>query len=418
MSETQKLIGDLHIHSRFARACSTSINLANLEKYAKIKGINFMGTGDFTHQKWYDEITAELEEDDQGILWSKTKFPFVWQTEISLMYSQGGKGRRVHYVILAPGKEVVDQIIAYLGSKGRLDYDGRPIFGMSSIEFIDELMKISNKIEVIPAHAWTPWFSIFGSKSGFDSVEECFEEKSKHIHAIETGMSSDPAMNWRVSHLDKYNLVSFSDMHSFWPWRIGREATVFDIKLSYDDIINAIRTGEGLHSTIETAPEYGKYHVDGHRNCNVVMMPKETLEKKGICPSCHKPLTIGVLYRVEQLADREEGYQRKDGKPFKRLIPFSELISKAHDVKQLSSKTVWNIYNKAIGTIGSEFKLLLDATEEELNKTLHPNITKLILKNREDKLQITPGYDGVYGELTLTEDEKVVKGKQKALTGF
>src|SRR3989338_8164000 len=249
-----KIIADLHIHGKYSRGCSTDISVANLEKYARLKGVSLLGTGDFTHSGWLTELNSNLKEDDYGILRTKTGFPFIWQTEISMIYSQDGKGRRVHNVILAPSGEVATQITDFLKSKGRVDYDGRPIFGFSCIELADELMKISKDIEIIPAHVWTPWFSIFGSNSGFDSVEECFKEKAKFIHALETGMSSDPAMNWRLSKLDNYALVSFSDMHSFWPWRLGREATVFDIDLEYKNLINAIRTGKGLTETIKIHP--------------------------------------------------------------------------------------------------------------------------------------------------------------------
>mgnify|MGYP001616156608 FL=1 len=328
-------IGDFHIHGPYAQACSRNTTLEKLETYAKIKGLNILGTGDALHPKWFQAITSELTEDENGILWSKNKFPFIWQTELALFYSQGGKGRRIHHVVLMPNKEVVIQVRDALLKKGRLDYDGRPIFGMSSIEFMDMLLSISKDIEVIPAHAWTSWMSIFGSKSGFDSVEECFEDRAKNIHAIETGLSSNPAMNRLVSKLDKYNLVSFSDPHSYFPWRLGREATMFDIKkITYKEILNAIRTGEGLAGTIETNPEYGKYHVDGHRACNVVMDYKESKKINGICPKCKNPLTIGVEYRVKQLADRETPVNVPN---FKSVLPLTELIATVYSISLLSS---------------------------------------------------------------------------------
>lgn len=421
-----QIIADFHIHSRFARACSKQINLENLEKYARIKGVNLLGTGDFTHPKWFGEIKQNLKEDDKGILWSKTNFPFIWQTEISLIYSQDGKGRRVHYVVLAPNGECVEQFIDVLKKKGRLDYDGRPIFGFTGIELVDLLHGISKDFEVIPAHAWTPYFGIFGSKSGFDSVEECFKERSKFIHAFETGMSSDPTMNWRISKLDKYVPVSFSDMHSFWPWRIGREATVFDTEMSYWDILNAIRTRDGLKETIEVDPNYGKYHVDGHRNCNVSFKPDETKKLKGICPKCRGPLTIGVLHRVEQLADREEGFTPKDAVPFKKLIPLSELISVVYGIGLVSSRKAWEIYNKLIKAFDNEYGVLLNADENAIAKVADEKLAKVIMQNREGKIKIKPGYDGVYGVPVIegkevmveTEvDENPVK-KQKGLDKF
>ncbi len=414
------MIVDLHIHSRYSQACSKYIDFENLEKWARVKGIDVLGTGDFQHPLWRKDIDA-LEEDEHGILRTKNGFPFIWQTEISLIYTQGGKGRRVHHVILAPNRDVADQITEALGKKGRLDYDGRPIFGFSSIELVDMMSGISKDVEIIPAHVWTPWFAIFGSKSGFNSIEECFKEKAKYIHAIETGMSSDPAMNWRLSKLDNINLVSFSDSHSFWPWRLGREATIIDTELKYKEIINAIRTGKGLKGTIETVPDYGRYHLDGHRSCNVVFDPKESKKYNGICPVCKKPLTIGVLNRVEELADRPEGF-KPEGKPeFKKLIPLTELIAKVINIKQLASKKIWNTYNDLIEKFGSEFNILLNVEKKELEEKIGKRLADVIIKNREDKLKIKAGYDGVYGEVILNGKEKSIdkiKPKQKTLGEF
>ena len=318
-----KILADLHIHSKYARATSKDLTIENLEKYARIKGVDLLGTGDFTHPEWIKEIKTKLKEDDTGILRSTNGFPFVLQTEIAVVYSKNGKGRRIHYLILAQSIEVVKQITDFLLTKGRVDYDGRPIFGLNSIELVEKMHEISPEIEVIPAHAWTPWMSIFGSESGFDSLKECFEDKTKYIHAIETGLSSDPPMNWRIPELDNITLTSNSDCHSFWPWRIGREANVLEMKeLSYKNIIAAIRERKGFVETIEVDPGYGKYHFDGHRLCGVVMSPQESARHNNICPKCGKKMTIGVLNRVEQLAaeDRPEGFTRKDVVPFKSLI--------------------------------------------------------------------------------------------------
>src|SRR3989338_3923876 len=252
-----KIIADLHIHSRFSRATSKDLDIINLEKYARIKGLNLLGTGDFTHPQWLKELKNSLVEDETGILKTKTGFNFILQGEISLIYTQDGKGRRVHNVLLAKNFEVVEQINEALLKKGRLDYDGRPIFNLSCIEFTEMMKNIDNDIEIIPAHVWTPWFSLFGSMSGFDSVEECFKEQAKHIHALETGLSSDPAMNWRLSQLDNFTLVSNSDLHSFWPWRIGRECNIFDIKPAYEHLIMALKTKNGFIGTIEVDPSYG-----------------------------------------------------------------------------------------------------------------------------------------------------------------
>jgi len=772
------IISDLHIHSRFSRACSKNITIDRLEESAKIKGVDLLGTGDFTHPKWIKEVKEKLTEDDTGILRTKNNFPFLLQSEISLMYSQDGKGRKVHHVILAPSLEVVDQITEMFLKRGRVDYDGRPIFGMSSIELLDNLRQISHKIEMIPAHCllpsekiitkdkienineikkndyvlthtgnfrkvlktlnreykgkiiniipwhfgegltttlehpyyaiksykncswtsaktckpickqivnckkkpfltykknwvqaqdlevgdiilypienkiidkkkvkigkkkitinekfcrfigyflaegycnnrdaicftfnedernyiqevimlskeifniktkkgkshgrsediilyskdlynffkkefyvdgskaihkkipnwilflpqnkqneiilgwwrgdkgstssinlangikrillrlgiipsitvvdrrkhkkrigtrkinvnskeynfnvltfikdktllkykefkkfkrkvdrshawidknyiylpirkikkknyegqvfnleiekdnsycsffscvhncWTPWFGIFGSNSGFDTLKQCFQEKTKHIHAIETGLSSDLDMNWRLSQLDKINLVSFSDMHSYHPWRLGREATMFDCKLTYDNILKAIRTRKGLGPTVEVEPAYGKYHWDGHRNCNVSLSPKKTEQNKGICPKCKKPVTIGVESRVEQLADREEGYVPKNPQKYYKLIPLSELISLVVG-KGIATKTVAREFDKLLQKFNNEFNILLNVKKEELQKVTTPKLASIILKNREGKLKVKPGYDGVYGEVLM-----------------
>lgn len=398
-----QLIADLHIHGRYSQATSKQLDIPNLEKYARIKGVDLLGTGDFTHPKWIEELNTNLTEDDTGFLKTKSGFPFVLQTEISLIYSQSGKGRRVHNVVLAPDLDTVRQITDYLLTKGRVDYDGRPIFKIPCPDFVESLKSISQDIEVIPAHIWTPWFSMFGSKSGFDTVEECFKDQAKHIHAIETGLSSDPPMNWRLSQLDNYQILSFSDLHSFWPWRIGREAAILDIQPTYKSLLKAIRSGEGLKGTIEVDPNYGKYHFDGHRNCNIVLSPTGSAKHKGICPVCRGPLTIGVLNRVEQLADREEGFKPNDPKPFHTLVPLSELIS-AELGTAVATQKVWKVFND-ITHGNSEFYAVLNMPEEDLLKRTSPELTKLILLNRVGKLKVRPGYDGVYGELVLDSQE-------------
>jgi len=399
------IFADLHMHSKYSRATSKDLDIPNLEKWGKIKGLDLIGTGDFTHPVWIENLKRDLVEGENGILKSKGGMNFLLQTEISLMYTQGGKGRRVHHIILAPNLEIVDQITESLGKKGRLDYDGRPIFGFSSIELIDMMREISEDIEVIPAHVWTPWFGLLGSKSGFDSVEECFEDRTKYIHALETGLSSDPAMNWRLSSLDKYTLISNSDSHSFWPWRIGREANVFDLELSYKNILNAIRTKEGLNETIEVDPSYGKYHFDGHRNCDVCFNPKETVKNNGICPKCGKPLTVGVLSRVEELADRPEGFRPDGAIPFKRLMPLAELIAKQIGIKQLYSKSVFSKYMGVVNSFKSEFNVLLNESEKSLSEFLDKKLVDVIIKNREGKILVKPGYDGVYGEPILEKSQ-------------
>lgn len=399
-----RLIADLHIHSRFSRACSTDLTIANIEKWAKVKGVGLMGTGDFCHPKWIEELKSSLSDDGTGVFRTKSGFPFILQNEISLIYTQGGKGRRIHLVVLAPSFEVVDKITGYLKTKGRVDYDGRPIFNISCIELVREMRMISEDIEIIPAHAWTPWFGVFGSKTGFDTLEEAFGDQAKYIHAIESGLSSDPEMNRRLSRLDSVKIVSSSDSHSYWPWRLGREATIFDMEeLTYAGVIKALRTGDGLVGTIEVDPGYGKYHVDGHRACNVSMMPEESNKIGKICPKCKRPLTIGVLNRVEELADRKEEEGRalaeKNDKSYK-LIPLHELIAALRGIG-MATKKAWAEYYTILKAGKNEYDILLNASEEDLLRVTSKEMADLILKNRKGELTVNPGYDGEYGTLEL-----------------
>ena len=406
-----KIIADLQIHSRYARATSKDITIDNLEKWAKIKGLDLIGTGDFQHPLWRKEIDEKLKEDDKGILRTKSGFPFLWQTEISLMFSDNGR-RAVHLLVFAPNGNIADKITSYLGSKGRLDYDGRPIFGITCENFVRDLKDIDDKIEIIPAHCMTPWFGLFGSKSGFNSLKDCFKSQAEKIYAIESGMSANPEMLWRFQEFidGKINIVSFSDAHSFWPWRIGREATVFEIpELSYDNIIKAIRTGAGLKATIETPPEYGKYHYDGHRVCNFSSSFEETKKLNGICPVCKKPLIIGVDYRVEEIAKEPRGFKPKNAKDFYSLIPLHELISILYETPMASKKS-WGIYNNLIEKFGNELNLLMNVSKEEfLKKEIDEKLADLILKSREGKMKVKPGYDGEYGKVLLEERDKQEK---------
>ena len=400
-----EIIADLHIHSKHARATSYNLSIDNLEKYGRIKGLNLMGTGDFQHPLHRKEIDEKLIEDDRGILRTASGFAFLWQTEISLMYSKDGKRRALHLLVFAPNREAADKITAYLGSKGRLDYDGRPIFGISARDFVKDLKEIDDRIEIIPAHCMTPWFGLFGSKTGFDSLKECFEDQTGKVYAIESGMSADPSMLWRFDEVSQgINVVSFSDAHSFWPWRIGREATIFEIpELSYDNIIKAIRTGEGLKATIETPPEYGKYHWDGHRNCNFSCSPNETKELNEICPVCKKMLVIGVDNRVEEIAEYPKGYEPKNAKIFHKLLPLHEVIA-LHINSTPENKKTWAIYNSLIEYFGNEFNILLNVSKEQfLGKNVDGKLVELILMNREGKIKVKPGFDGEYGKAMLGE---------------
>lgn len=412
------MIADLHIHGRFSRGTSKDLSVANLEKYALIKGVDLLGTGDFTHPEWIKELKDNLSEDGTGILRTKNGYPFVLQTEISLIYSRDGRGRKIHLIILAKDFGVVSQITEYLKKKGRVDYDGRPIFGIPCPEFTEAMMQIDGRIELIPAHIWTPWFSLFGSNSGFDSVKDCFQDQAKNIHALETGLSSDPEMNWRLSQLDPYALVSSSDLHSYWPWRIGREATIFDVKQDYDSIIRALRTKEGIAETIEVDPCYGKYHYTGHRNCNICLAPKDSIRIGDMCPNCRRKLTVGVLQRVEELADRPEGYRPQGWKPFKRMLPLSEILAKLLG-KEIATQAVWKEYNNLLANFRSEFNVLLNASEDELKRVASPKIAEMIMLNRRGKIEVKPGFDGEYGVPVFTDEDRQMaetKPKQKQMS--
>ncbi len=403
------IFADLHIHSRFSRACSKNIDFENLVKWAKIKGLDLLGTGDFTHPIWIEEIKKLKEKDG---FYYYNDFPFVISGEISLIYTQE-KGRRIHLVLLVPSVEIAERINSYLDKKGRRDYDGRPIFKIPADEFVKEMMNISKDIEVIPAHAWTPWFGVFGSMSGFDSLKECFKEQFSNIHAIETGMSSDPEMNWMVNELEDKSIISFSDAHSFWPFRLGREATIFKKTESYNGIISQIRNNSFIAS-IETDPAYGKYHFDGHRICNFSCSSLKTKELNGICPVCKTPLTIGVENRVEQLSDNHEYIKNKqkprNAKPFYKILPLHEIISLSTG-GSITAKKTWAVYNTLIEKFENEFNVLLNVSRENLIRDFPENnlLVDLIIKNREGKIKVKPGFDGVYGIALIGDGKKQEK---------
>ena len=407
-----RVIADLHIHSRFSRATSERMNLEEIACYAKIKGLSLVGTGDFTHPRWLHEIQETLAKDADTGLYRVAKTPespmrFMLTTEVCTIFDWQGQSKKVHNVILAPNIEVINQINGALEKHGDLASDGRPILNMTATQLVENVMEISNENMVFPAHAWTPWFSIFGAFSGFDNIEDCYEDMTRHIHALETGLSSDPPMNWRLSKLDKFTLVSNSDCHSFWPWRIGREANVLELEqLTYKQVTDTIRSNDPARFkfTIETDPAYGKYHWTGHRNCNVSMSPKEAQKFNNICPVCRRKLTKGVEQRVEELADRPEGY-KPIGKPgYKRLLPLSEIIATVLNVGEPSTQAVWKIYNALVGRVGNEYAVLLDASEETLNTVVDSQITNAILRVRAGSFAVVPGFDGVYGKLILGED--------------
>ena len=410
--EQKMYFADLHIHSRFSRACSKQLNIENLEKWARVKGVDLLGTGDFTHPEWLQELKDNLEDKDgKGIFYTKTGFAFILSGEISLMYTQE-RGRRVHLVLLAPSFEAVDKINSWLDTKGRRDYDGRPIFKISCRDFVKKMEEIDGRIEVIPAHIWTPWFGVLGSMSGFDSLEEAFGDQADKVHAIETGISSTPEMNLRLKELQGKTIVSFSDLHSFWPWRLGREATIFKNIESYDEILREIKEND-IIGTIEVNPAYGKYHYDGHRVCDFSCSPQKTKELGGICPKCGKPLLVGVDYRVDKLSDFPQDYKSEKEKLVYEVLPLHEILSACLG-KCMNTKTVWEVYNKMIERFKTEFNILLVVSKQELLEVVDEKIASLIIKNREGKIQVKPGYDGVYG--VMVKDEEHGSGEdQKTL---
>ena len=402
MLDENSMIADLHIHSRFARGCSTALTLPNLAKWAKIKGLHLLGTGDFTHPVWLEEIKTQLKPNGKGFYFYED-FPFIISGEVSLIYTHNDKGRRVHLVVLVPDVETAEKINSYLDTKGRRDYDGRPIFKIPGEEFVREMRNISENIEVIPAHIWTPWFSMFGSKSGYDSMKECFGGEFENVHAIETGMSSDPEMNWKIKELGGKSIVSFSDAHSFWPFRLGREATIFKRADSYKELIRQIRENDFI-GTIEVDPAYGKYHWDGHRVCDFSCGPEKTKELNGICPKCNKPLVIGVENRVEELASSDAVTEVE--KKYFTLLPLHEIISLWLGVG-MQSKKVWDIYNGLIKFFDNEFKILLNVSREEfVKKEVNGKLIALILKNRKGNIKVKPGYDGEYGVAQIGEEQE------------
>ena len=405
---------DLHIHSRFSMATSKEGTPENLDFWARKKGISLIGTGDFTHPVWREELKERLVSEGNGLYRLRDeyvkeesrKFPgegtrFVVSGEISSIYKKNGKTRKVHNVILLPSLEAADAMAQRLEKIGNIHSDGRPILGLDSHDLLEMMLDVCPEGILIPAHIWTPHFSVLGAKSGFDSVEECFEELAPYIHALETGLSSDPAMNWRISKLDRYQLVSNSDAHS--PSKLGREANLLDIDCSYEGLYRAIQTGEGLEGTVEFFPEEGKYHFDGHRKCGVSLSPVEAERLGGICPVCGKKLTMGVDHRVEQLADRAEGFVKKDGKKYESLVPLPEVISACMGYST-ASKKVQGCFEQMIQTLGTEFDILRNVPSEDIKSCAGERIAEGIENVRTGNVKRIPGYDGEYGKIELFDE--------------
>ncbi len=399
-----RIIADLHLHSRYSRATSRDMDVENMARWARLKGITLLGTGDFTHPVWLRELRAKLRPTDRG-LYTHGGAHFMLTVEVSNVYPAGGRLRKIHNIILAPSFEVVDRINAVLGRFGNLLADGRPTLTLPSDRLVEYVMEISPDCLVIPAHAWTPWFSLYGSHSGFDSIAECFGDQLRHIAAVETGLSSDPPMNWRLSELDRVVLVSNSDAHS--PAKLGREANVFACELDYFEIVRVLRekdTARFLY-TIEFFPEEGKYHYDGHRACNRRMTPRETRACGGRCPVCGKPPTVGVLHRVEVLADREEGFVPEGAIPYRNLIPLEEIIAEAMGA-QPGTVAVREAYYKLCQEFGGEFAVLLDVPVAEVERVTTARVAEGLRRVREGRVTIAPGYDGVFGTVSIFADSE------------
>nr|WP_300817829.1 UvrD-helicase domain-containing protein [uncultured Acetatifactor sp.] len=411
-------IGDLHIHSRYSRATNKDCTPEHLDLWARKKGIHIVGTGDFTHPAWREELKEKLEPAEDGLYVLKKEYRiggagesgmqprFVVTGEISSIYKKGDRVRKVHSLLLLPGLEAAEALARRLELIGNIHSDGRPILGIPCRDLLEIMLETCPEGIYVPAHIWTPHFSLFGAFSGFETIEECFEDLTPHIHALETGLSSDPPMNWRVAALDRFHLISNSDAHS--PAKLGREANLFDMELSFQGLAGAVQEGKGLEGTIEFFPEEGKYHFDGHRKCGLCISPQETAKYGGRCPVCGKKITIGVLNRIEQLADadREEGFVLPAGRPFESLVPLPEVIGASMGISAAGKKAV-ETYERMIRNLGPEFAILREVPVEDIRKAAGPLVAEGIRRLREGKVERTPGFDGEYGKIGLLTPEDI-----------
>ena len=424
------MIVDLHLHSKYSRATSRDMDLEGMYHWGKIKGINVIGTADFTHPEWFSELRDKLQPAEPGLFKLKDEISqkldslipescrdnsirFILSVEISNIYSKNDRVRKLHNLVIVPSFEVASYINSELNKIGNLKADGRPILGMDSKELLKITLASDPGSLFIPAHIWTPWFAMFGSKSGFDSITEAFEELTPEIKAVETGLSSDPFMNWRLLELTGITLVSNSDAHS--PRNLGREANVINSKLDYFDIIEAIKTGDKRFvGTIEFFPQEGKYHYDGHKSCRVSFSPEETLKHQGICPKCNKRLTVGVDYRVNELADKPFGYRPDKHKLVEYIVPLAEIISEVVGVKTKTSPKVSQVYDQLINAFGDEFSILRTIKVNKI-KNKYPQVALAIKKMRKRDVFIEPGYDGVFGVVKIFKPGELEQGKQLSL---
>ncbi len=412
-------IADLHIHSHYSRATSKDCTPEYLDLWSRRKGIGILGTGDFTHRGWREELKEKLIPAEEGLYKLKKEFfmdkdygiefsspRFVVSGEISSIYKKNGRVRKVHSIILLPGLEEAELLAKKLESIGNLHSDGRPILGLDCRDLLEIVLETCSQAVYIPAHIWTPHFSLFGAFSGFDSIEECFEDLTPYVHALETGLSSDPSMIRRWSALDRFQLISNSDAHS--PSKLGREGNLLDIDLSYTGIWNAVQKGEGLKGTIEFFPEEGKYHYDGHRKCNLCLSPEAAEEYAGTCPACGRKLTTGVFHRIQQVADRKEGDLAGEGKYFEKLIPLPEIIGACMGYSA-ASKRVQSQYESMVKKLGTEFHILRDLSPDEISSASFSLISEGIRRLREGNVEWSPGYDGEYGTFRLFEPGETKK---------
>ena len=415
---------DLHVHSRYSRATSPSCDLEHLALWARKKGIAVVGTGDFTHPAWGAEIQEKLVPAEPGLFrlhpeierLVEQRLPpacrsghaaarFLLSVEVSTIYGKDGRTRKVHHLVHAPGFEAMDRVAGRLARIGNLHADGRPILGLDSRDLLEIVLESDPDSYLVPAHIWTPWFAALGSRSGFDSIDDCYGDLAPHVFAVETGLSSDPRMNRRVSSLDRFRLVSGSDAHS--PEKLGREACVFDTALDYFALRRALETGAGYEGTLELYPEEGKYHLDGHRSCGVRLEPDETRRHEGLCPVCAKPLTVGVLHRVEDLSDRSEAAPPPQAAGAARyLIPLPEILSEIHRVGP-KSKRVGEHYEQLLGRLGPELPLLHSLPLDEIRPVASPVVTEAVSRLRRQEVVREAGYDGVYGTIRLFEDAEL-----------
>ncbi len=426
-----EFVADLHLHSKYSRAVSPSMSLFNMDLWASKKGLDILSTGDWTHPLWFREIQNELVEDTKGLFKLKggknSKTRFLLSVEVSSIYSQGGKTRRIHNLIWSPSLETCEKINKELVKRGcNISSDGRPIVGLSSIQLMELVLSIDKDALIVPCHAWTPWFSLYGSNSGFDSIDECFGDYAKYIYGVETGLSSDPYMNWQIRELDNRSILSFSDAHSM--AKMGREATIFKsskTKISFKDIVSAVKK-EGKETeifyTIEFYPEEGKYHFTGHRNCNFVQTPGQTRSDGKLCPVCKRPLTVGVMHRVEELARNPQFSDEiskinpngvkwivdpnKKHPPFVKLVPLNEIVAESLS-STVASERVKILFDNLCKEFGTELNILLKTPILDIEKFAGPRVAEGVEKVRKGNIVILPGFDGQYGIVKIWDDKKV-----------